>query len=142
MVKPKRRRSRVADYTCFGVAAGALDVIHGEQIAPRHKMHRHNVMRLLWHRDTCHVSRYTGHDYVICIAIRIAILRSRYNTRIVGPSIAMHRYNPTISLYCELVMTLYSPNMYFKSGAQYHRKIDATSTASLEYYRRVRFVLE
>ena len=51
----------------------------------------HNVMRLLWHRDTCHVSRYTGHDYVICIAIRIAILRSRYNTRIVGPSIAMHR---------------------------------------------------
>ena len=52
-----------------------------------------NVMRLLWHRDTCHVSRYTGHDYVIsiAIAIRIAILRSRYNTRIVGPSIAMHR---------------------------------------------------
>ena len=32
-----------------------------------------NVMRLLWHRDTCHVSRYTGHDYVIYIAIRIAI---------------------------------------------------------------------
>ena len=115
MVKPKRRRSQVADYTCFGVAAGAPDVIHGEQIAPRHKMHAwlflnrspsrrwwyghsncdtcvvmqrwHNVMRLLWHRDTCHVSRYTGHDYVICIAI----LRSRYNTRIVGPSIAMHR---------------------------------------------------
>ena len=46
-----------------------------------------NVVRLLWHRDTCHVSRYTDHDYVICIAI----LRSRYNTRIVGPSIAMHR---------------------------------------------------
>ena len=118
MVKPKRRRSRVADYTCFGVAAGAPDVIHGEQIAPRHKIHAclflnrspsrwwwyghsncdtcvvmqrwHNVMRLLWHRDTCHVSRYTGHDYVICIAI----LRSRYNTRIVGPSIAMHRYDP------------------------------------------------
>ena len=127
MVKPKRRRSRVADYTCFGVAAGAPDVIHGEQIAPRHKMHAwlflnrwpshlwwyghsncdtcvvmqrwHNVMRLLWHRGTCHVSRYTGHDYVICIAIRIAILRSRYNTRIVGPSIAMHHYDPNYYVF-------------------------------------------
>ena len=39
MVKSKRRRSRVADYMCFGVAAGAPDVIHGEPIAPRHKMH-------------------------------------------------------------------------------------------------------
>ena len=39
------------------------------------------------------VIRITYRDTLvtICIAIRIAILRSRYNTRITGPSIAMHR---------------------------------------------------
>ena len=36
-------------------------------------------------RITIHWSRYV---------IRIAILRSRYNTHINGPSIAMHRYDP------------------------------------------------
>ena len=91
MVKPKRRRSRVADYVmCFGVAAWAPEVIHGEQITLCHQMRAwlflnrspsrrwwyghlycdtcvltqrwHNVMCCLWHRDTYHVSRYTGHD--------------------------------------------------------------------------------
>ena len=38
VVKPKQRRSRDADYICFGVAAGVPDVIHGEQITLRHKM--------------------------------------------------------------------------------------------------------
>ena len=82
---------RVADYVmCFGVAAGAPEVIHGEQIVPRHQMRAwlflnrspsrrcwyghsycdtcvlsqrwRNVIFRLWHRDTYHVSRYTGHD--------------------------------------------------------------------------------
>ena len=61
---------------CFGVASGAPDVIHGERIPPRwwygHSycdtcvltQRWHNVMRLLWHRDTYrdtwYVSRYVS----------------------------------------------------------------------------------
>ena len=44
------------------------------------------VIRIILSRIAIHWSRY-----VIRIAIRIAIFRSRYNTRIAGPSIAMHR---------------------------------------------------
>ena len=109
MVKPKRRCSRVADYvTCFGVAAGAPQVIHGEQIAARHKMRawlflNRSPSRRWWYgtRIAIHalsrsVSAACGIVIRIAIhwsryVIRIAILRSQYNTCIAGPSIAMHR---------------------------------------------------
>ena len=103
MVKPKRRLLRDADYICFGVAPGAPDVIHGEQIAPRHKMrawlflNRSPSHRWLYghsYCDTCVcgiVISMTYCDTLVTIGDTIAILRSRYNTRIAGPSIAMHR---------------------------------------------------
>ena len=127
VVKPKRRRSRVADYTCFGVAAGAPDVIHGEQIAPHHKirawlfLNRSPSRRWLYghlYCDTmccqnlsrsvditqcaacCIVIRTTYRDTLVTIRDTYRDThrdtyrdtnRSRYNTSIAGPSIAMHR---------------------------------------------------
>ena len=44
--------------------------------------------------------------------------------------------------YTEIVMTLFSPNIDFKSKTEYHRKIEATSASNLEPYSRVRSVVE
>ena len=120
---------RVADYImCFGVAAGAPEVIHGEQIAPRHQMRAwlflnrspsrrwwyghsycdtcvltqrwHNVIGRLWHRDTYHVSRYTGHD---------TLYVSRYVSRYLGRDTI--RVSPAQVSRC-IVTTLIRPRVY------------------------------
>ena len=49
-------------------------------------------------------------------------------------------YDP-VSLHCELVMTLVSPNIYFKRNAEYHGKIEVTLATKLEPYSQVRSVV-
>ena len=45
------------------------------------------------------------------------------------------------SEYCGLVTTLFSTNIYFKSEAEYHWKIEAISATNLERYSQVQFLL-
>ena len=47
----------------------------------------------------------------------------------------------TLGLHCELVMSLFLLNIYFKSKDEHYRKIEATSATNLEHYTQVRLVV-